>query len=78
MNRNFLARTLARPTVCMLFRGKMTPTSTAPKRPLAANFVICCDYGDWSGFRTLADCEKQYPELEKAGKPDGYYWVEER
>ena len=67
-----------RQTVAMLFHGKMTPTSTAPRRPTSANFVIVCDYGDWSGFRTLADCQAQYAELENAGRPDGFYWVEER
>jgi hypothetical protein len=63
--------------VSMLFKGKMTSYKT-PKHPERANFVICCDYGDWSSFRTLADCEKQYKELEASGRPDGYYWVEER
>ena len=64
--------------VFMLFQGKMQATSTKPRNPERANFVIVCDYGDWSGFRTLADCQKQFAELERAGKPDGYYWVEER
>lgn len=46
------------------------------------NFVIVCDYGDWSGFRTLAACQHQFPELEqyvKTGtRPDGFYRVVER
>lgn len=31
----------------------------------AACFVIICPFGDWSGFRTLAECEAQFPELEE-------------
>jgi len=48
------------------------------RQPLKANFVICCVHGDWSGFRTLAECQRQFPELEARNKPDGYFWVEER
>ncbi len=66
-----------RPTIFILSGGKMVPQST-PKHPERDNFVIVCGYGDWSGFRTLADCQKQFPELESAGRPDGHYWVEER
>ena len=46
----------------------------APKQPARANFVIVCRYGDWSGFRTLAECLRQIP----AGRPDGFYQIEER
>lgn len=66
------------PVVAILCGGKMVPTKTQPKRPTYNNFVIVCDYGDWSGFRTLAECQAQYAELEQAGRPDGYYRVEER
>ncbi len=31
----------------------------------AANFVIICPFGDYSGFRTLAGCESQFPQLEE-------------
>ncbi len=31
----------------------------------AKNFVIICPFGDWSGFRTLAECEEQFPSLEQ-------------
>lgn len=71
-------RSTKRNIVAMLFHGKMTVTETKPRNPERCNFVICCDYGDWSGFRTLAECAAQYADLEKAKKPDGYYWVEER
>jgi len=64
--------------VAMLLGGKMQETASLPKKPERANFVICCDYGDWSGFRTLAECQAQYRELESYNKPEGYYWVEER
>jgi hypothetical protein len=61
-----------------LFNGRMTKTGT-PKFPLHyANFLIICEYGDWSGFRSLADCEAQFPELEAAGRPNFFYQVVER
>lgn len=68
--------------VAILFQGKMQATDNKPMRPDRANFVICCNYGDWSGFRTLSECTAQYAELERyatnTNRPDGYYWVEER
>jgi len=42
------------------------------------NFVIICEYGDWSGFRTLFECEKQFEELEKYGNPNYFFQVVER
>ena len=71
-------KTLVRNIVAMLYQGKMQRTKTPLKYPDKVNFVICCDYGDWSGFRTYKECENQYKELENYGKQDGYYWVEER
>lgn len=52
--------------VYVMVKGKFKRTNLklsdqAISRP---NFVIVCNYGDWSGFRTLADCEKQFSELE--------------
>lgn len=45
-------------------------------------FLIICQYGDWSGFRTLAECQKQFPELERTmvtnHAKDGFYQVVER
>jgi hypothetical protein len=43
--------------------GKMIKVGT-PRRPDRDNFLIICQYGDWSGFRTLVNCERQIPELE--------------
>lgn len=65
--------------VATLYQGKMIPYKLA-KQPERANFVICCPAGDWSGFRTLAECEAQYAELERyhAANPKRDYWVEER
>jgi hypothetical protein len=57
--------------------GKMMATAQ-PKQPDKANFVICCDHGDWSGFRTLDECKAQFSELENMGRPNFFYWVEER
>lgn len=45
-----------------------------PARP---NFVIVCDYGDWSGFRTLAECLAQVPDSWASRRP-GFYRIEER
>jgi len=44
--------------------GKMIRTANVVRNRNNPNFFITCSYGDWSGFRTLADCEKQFPELE--------------
>lgn len=60
-----------------LFNGHMTKLNE-PLRPERANFVIVCDYGDWSGFRTLAECEAQFPELEAKGRSNFFYSVVER
>ena len=63
-------------TIYVLRGGKMVKVGQ-PQRPENANFVITCAYGDWSGFRTLAECERQFPELERAGRPDRFYAVVE-
>ncbi len=63
--------------VYVLHKGKMTYMNNA-KNPEKVNFVIVCEYGDWSGFRTLGECQQQFDELEKNGKHDGFYWVVER
>jgi hypothetical protein len=61
--------------------GKMQKVSE-PAHPERTNFVIVCAYGDWSGFRTLAECEKQFPTMEAShrrhGRGDGWYAVVER
>lgn len=57
--------------------GKMVKINE-PDNPEKANFVIICEYGDWSGFRTLADCESQFVELENRDKPNGWFSVVER
>jgi len=42
----------------------------------SANFLILYDEMDWSGFRTLAGCEKQLPEIAARGKGDHFTVVE--
>jgi len=42
------------------------------------NFLIVCNYGDWSGFRTLAECEAQFDEFNEADRPNFFYSVVER
>ena len=62
-----------------LQKGKMVKVAEPSSRPEQTNFVIVCTYGDWSGFRTLAECERQFPELEGKHKLSGTdYWVEDR
>jgi len=51
-------------TIYTMHNGKMTLVND-PQLPQNANFVIVCTYGDWSGFRTLQECQNQFPELEK-------------
>jgi len=64
-----------------LRNGKMEKVGTS-QRPDKRNFLIVCTFGDWSGFRTLANCEKQISELEELARdnqrPDGYYRIVER
>ncbi len=59
-------------------RGKKMVKINEPDRPEKANFVIICDHGDWSGFRTLAECETQFSDLENRDKPNGFFAVVER
>lgn len=44
------------------FKDRMILTSF-PKNPKKPNFVIQWRGMDWSGFRTLEECEKQFDEL---------------
>lgn len=55
--------------------GKMYP-HFEPQNPEKANFVITYKGKDWSGFQTLAECKKQFPELEK--RSGDYFAVVER
>ena len=50
-------------TIYLGFNGKMTKVAE-PLLPENANFVIQWNDHDWSGFRTLAECERQFKELE--------------
>jgi hypothetical protein len=50
-------------TIYMQFQGKFVKVGE-PRLPHRNNFVIQFQGMDWSGFRTLADCEKQFPALE--------------
>lgn len=48
-----------------------------PRYPDRPNFVIVCDYGDWSGFRTLAQCLAQVP-TSWPQRALGFFRIEER
>lgn len=56
-------------------RGKMQKIAE-PRLPNNANFVILFRGKDWSGFRTLAECEQQIPELEQKSAIDDFSIVE--
>lgn len=47
-------------------KGKFYRTNVPiQSSPDQANFVIeHTRFGDWSGFRTMAECERQFAELE--------------
>jgi len=64
-------------TTHILLDGVWVERDIVSAHPDRLNFVIVCDYGDWSGFRTLADCLKQIPET-WASRPRGFYRIEER
>jgi hypothetical protein len=65
-----------------LINGKMILVNTPLRAAEGRHFVIRCASDDWSGFRTLAECEVQLDELEgmalKYRRGDGYYTVVER
>jgi hypothetical protein len=48
-----------------------------PANAARANFLIVCDYGDWSGFRTLGECLAQIPSSWPSRTP-GFFRIEER
>jgi hypothetical protein len=60
-----------------LINGIWVHTGFIRGNPESPNFVIVCRYGDWSGFRTLAECEAQNPDAD-GSKGYGFYWIEER
>lgn len=51
-------------TIYVQFKGKMVKVAGA-RLPDCRNFIIRYKGMDWSGFRTLTECERQFPELEK-------------
>ncbi len=57
------------------FNGKMVRVGET-NRPDRANFLILWKGKDWSGFRTLAECEAQIAELE--GRYGNNYTIVER
>lgn len=61
----------------MLLNGKWVATERNASNPTKANFVIVCNYGDWSGFRPLQECLDQIPERWGNYQP-GFYQIVER
>ena len=60
-----------------LIDGAWAPTNKPQGLTANPNFVIVCNYGDWSGFRTLAECLAQIPESWPRKSP-GFFRIEER
>ena len=60
-----------------LINGVWEPAGKPQGRTDKPNFVLVCDYGDWSGFRTLAECLVQIPESWPRKSP-GFFRIEER
>lgn len=61
------------------FKGTMMMVDE-PKLPFNTNFVITWKGRDWSGFRTLENCVRQFPELssECINQHDDFFAVVER
>jgi len=74
----------ARTITHMLIDGKMAVVAppSGPLHDTAKNFVVCCQYGDWSGFLTWPEIIARIPVMEshavRTDRPDGYFWIEER
>jgi len=66
--------------IYQLKSGKMTRVKEPRGLVTNCNFVITSHGGkyDWSGFRTLEECVRQFDALESNGRDDGFYRVEER
>jgi hypothetical protein len=57
--------------------GDWAPVQPPRGRIDAYNFLIVCDYGDWSGYRTLSGCLTQIP-ASWTHYQNGFYRIEER
>lgn len=75
MMKRTLVTKQADPLTHLLINGAWVEVNS-PITPDRAHFLITCDYGDWSGFRTLAECLAQIPSWQ--GKRDGFYKIETR
>ena len=65
--------------VYFIANGEVKCTGTVKCNKEKPNFVIICQYGDWSGFRTLAECVAQFDELKNNTlKMNNWYAVVER
>lgn len=63
-------------TVFIGFQGKMTKVANPKGNCERANFVITFKGRDWSGFRTLEECQKQFPALEEKSNIEEFAVVE--
>ena len=64
--------------IYMGHNGKMVKVNEPKGNPQSPNFVIKYKDKDWSGFRSLEECEAQFAEIEaKLGRVE-YFEVVER
>lgn len=64
-------------TIAMMIGGKWQD-GDKPNNPNSNNFLVVCERGDWSGFMSLSAAKAKEESLAKMGRPDGYFWIEER
>lgn len=61
---------------CQKQDGSFVKVGESRGNPNRDNFLILYQGMDWSGFRTLAGCEKQLPDIALRGKNDHFTVVE--
>lgn len=61
---------------CQKPDGSFIRVGESRGNPEHNNFLILYQGMDWSGFRTLAGCERQLPELAARGHSDHFTVVE--
>ena len=59
------------------FKGKMARIGQPKGRIENANFIITWRGKHWSGYRTLAECESQFHELEERESVEDFAVIED-
>jgi hypothetical protein len=59
--------------------GRVVELNQPEGRTDLRNYLIVCEFGNWSGFRTLEECRPQFDRIVAArDRPDGFYRIVER